>query len=93
MATSTIEKISPSLLTIPIEFVYRILDNLDTVTILLSVRNVCLRLNAITDTYHPYQVHFFFYLKTKREWDSSEKHSNISLFYKYSQEKKTYDLI
>jgi hypothetical protein len=45
-----------SLLTIPVELVYRILDNLDQRTLLLSVRNVCTRLNLITDKYHRYKV-------------------------------------
>jgi hypothetical protein len=43
-------------LTLPIELIYRILDNLDELTILLSMRNVCIRLDAITNTYHRYQV-------------------------------------
>ena len=47
-----------SLLTLPVEIVYRILDNLQQEEILLSVRDVCIRLNKITDTYHPYQVNF-----------------------------------
>ncbi|CAF0901591.1 unnamed protein product [Rotaria sordida] len=50
------DKISASILTLPIELVYRILDNLNDLTILCSVRNVCTRLNAITDTYHRYQT-------------------------------------
>ncbi|CAF4233402.1 unnamed protein product, partial [Rotaria magnacalcarata] len=41
--------------TLPVEFIYRILDNLDEFTILYSTRNVCARLNSITDTYHRYQ--------------------------------------
>jgi hypothetical protein len=45
-----------SLLTVPVELVYRILDNLDEQTLFLSVRGVCIRLNLITDTYHRYQV-------------------------------------
>jgi hypothetical protein len=45
-----------SLLTIPVELVYRILDQLDELTILLSARGVCKRLNLITDTYYRYQV-------------------------------------
>ncbi len=45
-----------SLLTLPIELVYRILDHLDDLTILLSVRDICIRLNAITDTYYRYKV-------------------------------------
>ncbi|CAF1527679.1 unnamed protein product, partial [Adineta steineri] len=50
------EKVHLSLLTLPVEIVYRILDNLDDFTILCSVRNVCRRLNAITDAYHRYQL-------------------------------------
>ena len=47
-------KVTFSLLTLPIELVYRILDNLDNVTIILSVHQVCTRLIfAITDTYSP----------------------------------------
>jgi hypothetical protein len=45
-----------SLHTLPIELVYRILDNLDYRHIFLSCRNVCRRLNGIIDTYHRYKV-------------------------------------
>ena len=47
------------LTTLPIELIYRILDHLSSQDILLSVRNVCEQLNAITDVYPPYQVNFF----------------------------------
>ena len=47
---------SPSFQTLPVEVVYRILDNLHVGTILYSVHNVCNRLNAIINTYHPYRV-------------------------------------
>ena len=57
-------KVSPSFLGLAIELVYRILDNLDDFTILCSVRNVCTRLNMITDTYHRYQVNFIFIIKS-----------------------------
>ena len=50
----------PSLLTLPIESVYRILEHLHPVDIILSVRAVCSRLNAITDSYQPYQVRVLF---------------------------------
>lgn len=51
------DKIAPySFHTLPIELVYRIFDNLDFTRILLSLRNVCVRFNQITDTYHRYQV-------------------------------------
>lgn len=42
--------------TLPIEMIYRILDNLDEKAIFLSMRNVCQRLNAVIDSYHRYQV-------------------------------------
>jgi hypothetical protein len=51
---------TPSLLTLPVELVYRILDKLDELSILLSVQNVCVRLNTIANTYHRYQVNFSF---------------------------------
>ena len=51
------ETMIPSLTTLPAELVYRVLDHLEPIVILLSARNVCQRLNAITDTYHAYQVH------------------------------------
>ena len=44
------------LLNVPIELVFRILDHLASEDILVSVREVCQRLNYITDVYHPYQV-------------------------------------
>jgi hypothetical protein len=50
--------------TLPVEFIYRILNHLDLATILLSCRNVCTRLNAIIDTYHPYLVMFTFLIKS-----------------------------
>ena len=46
----------PSLINLPIETVCRILDHLDPLDILLSVRDTCTRLNQIIDTYQPYQV-------------------------------------
>jgi hypothetical protein len=45
-----------SLLTIPAELVHYIRDNLHQVTILLSLRNVCTRLDAIIDDYPRFQV-------------------------------------
>ena len=45
-----------SLLTLPVHLVYRILDQLKPVEIFISVRNVCTRLNLVTDSYHPYKV-------------------------------------
>lgn len=51
-------ELSVNLHKLPVELVYRILDNLDQQTIFLSCRNVCTRLNAITDTYRRYQVKY-----------------------------------
>jgi hypothetical protein len=45
-----------SLHTLPVELVYRVLDNLNTLDILYSMRNVSKRINAITDSYYEYQV-------------------------------------
>jgi hypothetical protein len=50
----------PSLHTLPVELVYRILDHLDEVTILCSMQSVCARILAIVDSYHSYQVSFSF---------------------------------
>ncbi len=47
---------SRSLHTIPVELVYRILDNLSYLEILLSCSDVCTKLNAILDTYRHFQV-------------------------------------
>ncbi len=52
------DKIKFSLHTLPVELVYRILDHLHEITILCSMRNVCTRINAITDSYHRYQVNY-----------------------------------
>ena len=47
-----------SLILLPIELIYRILDHLQLKDVFLSVRNVCQRLDSITDIYHRYQVNF-----------------------------------
>jgi hypothetical protein len=52
--------IPASVLDLPIELIYRIFDHLDPQNILLSLRNVCQRLETITNTYPPYQVNFIF---------------------------------
>ncbi|CAM2718678.1 unnamed protein product [Rotaria socialis] len=54
--TVEVDQSSSPFLTLPVELVYRILDNLDELTILCSARNVCVRLNTITDAYHRYQA-------------------------------------
>ena len=51
-----VTNINPTLTNLPIECVFRILDYLDLSQIVLSVRDVCSRLNAITDAYHLYAV-------------------------------------
>ena len=61
--TSASTKMALSLHTLPIHLVYRILDNLDNFTILVSCRGVCTRLNDITDTYKRYQVIFHFIMR------------------------------
>jgi hypothetical protein len=43
-------------MSLPVELIYRILDQLEPVDILLSVQDVCIRLNAIIDAYDRYQV-------------------------------------
>jgi hypothetical protein len=63
-ATSTYNKMTLSLHTLPVELVYRILDNLDDLTLFMACRNICTRLNAITDTYYRYQVIFAFIMKS-----------------------------
>ena len=52
MSTRTIS----SLLELPIEIIYRILDNLDDYTLFCAASNVCIRLNRILNTYDRYQV-------------------------------------
>jgi hypothetical protein len=54
------DKMNPPFLTLPVELVYRILDNLDELTILCAMQNVCTRTNAILNTYHRYQVNIIF---------------------------------
>jgi hypothetical protein len=53
-----------SLITLPVELVYRILDHLNEKTICVSLSNVCTRLNAIINTYHRYQVNLSVILET-----------------------------
>jgi hypothetical protein len=50
------DTIAPSLLTLPVELLFRIFDDLDELTIFIYVRNVCTQLKAITDAYLHYQV-------------------------------------
>jgi hypothetical protein len=47
-----------SLVTLPMEILYKIFDDLDAIAIVGSVRNVCQRLRAATDTYDRYMLDF-----------------------------------
>ncbi len=50
--------------TLPIEMVYRILDQFDDVsTIFWSLQNVCQKLNTILNTYQPYKVRLYLFKK------------------------------
>ncbi len=64
-----------SFLTLPVELVYHILDNLDGEAIFLSFRNVCTRFNTIIDIYHRHQVNFSFISKVS--FSSSSKHHSF----------------
>ena len=57
------DNIKPSFITLPVELIYRILDQLDEFAILSSVCNVCERLNSILDTYNRYKVKFSLIVK------------------------------
>jgi hypothetical protein len=61
--SSMSNKITLSLLTLPVEIIYRILDHQSNFTIICSMRNVCQRLNKIVDSYDRYQVNYFYYFK------------------------------
>ncbi len=61
--SSMSNRITLSLITSPVEIIYRILDHQSDRTIICSMRNVCQRLNTIVDSYDQYQVNFFFYFK------------------------------
>lgn len=75
-----------SLANLPVELVYRILDNLELFDIMISTYNVCTRLNNIIDTYHPYQVEFTFTVLKKvstRSLNIQKEHKG-SVFVGYS---------
>jgi len=61
--SSMSDRLILSLVTLPVEIIYLILDHQEDFTIVCSMRNVCQRLNAIVDSYRRYQVNFFFILK------------------------------
>ncbi|CAF3740535.1 unnamed protein product [Adineta steineri] len=50
------DKIIFSLATLPVEFVYRIFDELDDWSMLCSAQNICIRINTILNSYHRYQT-------------------------------------
>lgn len=52
------EKIKPSLHTLPVEVLYRIMNHLDDFNILCTMRNVCTRINTIMDNYRRYKVNY-----------------------------------
>ncbi|CAF4068468.1 unnamed protein product, partial [Rotaria sp. Silwood2] len=49
------DKVPASLLVLPVKLVYRILNNLDDLTMCCLARNICQRLNVIMDIYQRYQ--------------------------------------
>ncbi|CAF4871098.1 unnamed protein product [Rotaria socialis] len=53
---------SASLLTLPVELIHMIFDNLSDFTIICSLRQVCTRLNSIMDAYPGYQTLTEFHL-------------------------------
>lgn len=55
-----------SLHTLPIEIVYRIYDYLDEKNLLLTISNICQRLNAILNAYRRFQVNLKRGLFTKK---------------------------
>jgi hypothetical protein len=55
------DNVTLSLLTIPTELIYHILDEIDILTIEISVRNVCTQLRMIVNKYRQCQVISNFY--------------------------------
>lgn len=49
-----------SLHTLPVEIIYRILDNLSLYRIVCSMLNVCTRLDAVVCSYHRNEVSFIY---------------------------------
>ena len=49
-------KIVPSIESLPVELLYRIFDNLDAETIILSIRPVCRLFRAVATTYDRYDL-------------------------------------
>jgi hypothetical protein len=54
--STIVKRNCPSLYSLPVEILYRILDDVDGQTILLSFRNVCTKFKAITNSYNQYKL-------------------------------------
>jgi len=52
---------SPSLHTLPVDIVYRILDHLTGKDLFISASNICQRLNAVQTSYHRFRVSAQYY--------------------------------
>jgi len=52
---------SISLHTLPVEIIFRVFDHLSDRHLFLSTSNICLRLNAIQNSYHRFQVSTQYY--------------------------------
>ncbi|CAF1108559.1 unnamed protein product [Adineta steineri] len=70
-----------SLHTLPVEMVYRILDNLNPSTIFWSMETVCQRLNAILDSYDRYKAFDTLKLRSSRISDVQLQHIANALQY------------
>ena len=57
------QKLTASLQTLPVELVYRILDELDDSTLIRSCYYVCTKLNNIIDTYRRYRVNLRIFME------------------------------
>jgi len=55
-----------SLNTLPIEFIYRIMDYLDGEDLVFSFYGLCSRINRIMDTYERYKVYILYSFLVKR---------------------------
>ncbi len=54
------DQLKPSLLTVPIELLYRIFNYLDDFHIFCTMRNICTHMNTIIDDYRRYKVESLF---------------------------------
>jgi hypothetical protein len=57
--SSMTDQLKPSLLTLPVEFIYRIFNYLDDFHIFCTMRNICTHMNTIIDNYRRYKVSFY----------------------------------